>query len=339
MPTLPVVTPPSPPLTPAPSPALAPPLVVTPQEDTQPTLHTTAPASPSVILPKEDTQPTLHIVTHPLPQSAGTAATPAWRNRRSVASVAVIVVLLVAGLLVAGFNTAQAEVQPASVAQAYCQDLLREQYSNAYALLSSRFQTRVSLPEFTQMSRFQDGVDGKVRACPTASGPAIDFAFGSPQDRAAFVITILRGKPFTGQIELVRGQHAWRVDTLEQSLQGTDVGPLLVADTFCRGVMQGDYGAAYRTLSTRQQGLASEIVFAQQFKSAFGGLVRLESCAPSYTSYHVQAGSAAVSMSFNLGVSTPTAGSLSTSLVTVLDFIQESGSWKVNDFIPLPQSS
>ena len=244
--------------------------------------------------------------------------------------------VVAAGLVFAGYNTAQAELQPARVVQAYCRDLRSENFSAAYGLLSSTYQAQVPLAQFSLINQLQDGVDGKVHACPTATGSGIDFSFGRPQSHVAFLITIERNTSFTGHIELNRQQNTWKVNAVEQSLQGSNVAPLLVADTFCRAIIQGNYVTAYHLLSSRQQSLAPESAFAQQFKSAFGDAIHLESCTIDYGSYHLQASTADVSMTFNLAISMPAAGSLTTSLVTVLNFTQESGSWKLDDFTPVP---
>ncbi|MGO8950932.1 MAG: hypothetical protein ACLQUY_25420 [Ktedonobacterales bacterium] len=315
-PALPVVTPPS--SSPASS-SLAPILEAKPELDPGEISEATVP-SPAV-----------------QPPEAGTASSAPQHPRFALAlSLIVLVFAILGGLVFASYNTGQAELEPARVAQAYCRDLESQQFSAAYALLSSSYRVNLTLSQFIQVSQLQDAVDGNVRACPTAVSPGLDFSFGLPQDHVAFLITIARSKPFTGHVELIRQQGGWKVEAIEQSLEGTDVGPLVVANTFCSSVIQGDYAAAYQTLSSRQQSLASETVFAQQFKSSFGALVRLRSCALDYASYHVQAGSAAVSMTFNLTISTPATGALATGLVTVLDFTQEQGGWKLDDFTLLP---
>jgi hypothetical protein len=154
----------------------------------------------------------------------------------------------------------------------------------------------------------------------------------------AFLITILRSRPFRGHIELSRQLGTWKVEAIEQSLAGTNVDPLLTANAFCTAIIKGDYVAAYNTLSSRQQSSAPETQFAQQLRSAFGGAVRLNSCTLDYTSYHVQANSAAVAMTFNLTISMSSTGSLTTGLVSVLNFGLETGGWKLEDFTPEPST-
>jgi hypothetical protein len=238
--------------------------------------------------------------------------------------------------LFAGYNTANAELQPARVAQAFCTDLQTQRFAQAYSLLSSSFQQQVTKAEFTLASQLQEQVDGRIRGCPTASGPSIDLAFGQPKSHVAFLITILRSRQFQGHIELIQQQGTWKVQAIEQSLAGTNVAPLVTASTFCSAIIKGDYAAAYNTLSSRQQSIAPESQFAQQLQSAFGGAVRLNSCTLDFASYHVQANSAAVAMTFNLTISTSSTGSLTTGLVSILNLRLESGGWKVDDFTPEP---
>jgi hypothetical protein len=264
-------------------------------------------------------------------------STPGTRRlRMTLALITLIFVLLVGGLLLAGFNTANAELQPARVAQAYCTDLQAQHFAQAYALLSSSYQEQVTKAQFTVASQLQEQVDGNIRGCPNATGPGIDLAFGQPKNHVAFLITVLRSRPFQGHIELTRQQGTWKVQAIEQSLAGTNVAPLVTASTFCSAIIRGDYAAAYSTLSSRQQSIAPETQFAQQLQSAFGGAVRLNSCTLDFASYHVQANSAAVAMTFNLTISMPSTGSLTTRLVSILNFKLESSGWKLDDFTPEP---
>ena len=257
----------------------------------------------------------------------------------TLVAIAIAFLLVGAGILIAGYNAAQTELRPAQAAQAFCRDLQSQNYNAAYVLLASSYQSQVTVSQFAQASRLQDQVDGKIRACPTATGPGIDLSFGTPRDHQSFLVTIVRNKALSGHIALVREDGAWKVEGLEQSLAGTNLGPLLVADTFCQALVEGNYATAYATLSSRQQGLATEQVFATQFSSALGGPVKLNSCTLDYSTYSIRSGAAAISATFNLTISTSTGGTLSTNLKTVLSFIQESGAWKVDDFSLQPSAS
>src|SRR5262249_43133541 len=124
----------------------------------------------------------------------------------------------------------------------------------------------------------------------------------------------------------------------QQTLTGTNVDPLLVVQTFCQAIVKGDYATAYSTLSSRQQNLATEPVFATQFRSALGGPVKLNSCTMNYVTYTVRASAASVATTFNLTISTDSGGSMTTRLVTVLSLTQENGAWKVDDFSLQPST-
>jgi hypothetical protein len=247
-------------------------------------------------------------------------------------AIGVAFLLVGVGILIAGYNAAQAELQPARAAQTFCRDLQTQNYSAAYVLLASSYQSQQTMSEFVQASQLQDQVDGKIRACPTATGPGVDLSFSTPSNHQSFLVTFVRNKPLSGHIALARENGTWKVEGLEQSLAGTNLGPLLVADTFCQALIKGDYATAYSTLSSRQQGLANEQAFALQFGSALGGPVKLNTCTLDFTTYTIRAGTAAISTTFNLTISTSTGGTLSTNLKTVLSFIQENGAWKVDDF-------
>ena len=242
--------------------------------------------------------------------------------------------LLIGGLLFAGYQTAQAELRPAQAAQTFCDDLQAQNYTAAYALLSSGYQSSVTRDQFIQSSTLQNKVDGKIKGCPTASGNVIDLSFSAPKDHVAFLVTILRNKSFSGHIALVQQGGVWKVDAIEQSLAGTNLGPLLVANTFCSAISKGDYAAAYATLSSRQQSLATEQQFAQQFGSAFGGAVKLSSCTMNYTTYAVQATAASVTTTLNLTIASQT-----TNVATTFTFRLENGQWKLDEFTPQTPAS
>ena len=302
-----------------------------------------APAAP-VERPQPVPVPTIPVTPPTLPALPARPVPPPriGTNRRFTLTLVAIVIaflLVGGGILIAAYNAAQAELQPVQAAQAFCRDLKSQNDSAAYALLASGYQSQVTMTQFVQASQLQDQVDGKIRACPTATGPGIDLSFSSPRDHQSFLITILRNKPLRGHIALVRENGVWKVEGLEQSLAGTNLGPLLVADTFCQALIKGDYATAYSTLSSRQQSLATEQVFALQFGSALGGPVKLNSCTLDYTTYAIRTRAAAISATFNLTISTSTGGTLSTNLKTVLSFIQENGAWKVDDFSLQPSAS
>jgi len=251
--------------------------------------------------------------------------------RLTLAAIGIIFALLGAGLLVASYNTAQANIQPERAVQNFCQDLQSRRYAAAYTLLSSSYTPKLSEAEFTHLSELQDQVDGKIRACPLATGLSFDLAFGTPQSHTSYVVTILRDQPHSGHIDVIWQGNNWKVDALEQSLTGTNIGPLLAVQTFCQAIMQADYATAYSTLSTRQQSLATEPVFADQFRLALGGPVKLNGCTMNYGTYTLEAGSASVTTTFNLTIAAAS-GSMTTRLVTVLKLAMENGAWKIDDF-------
>ena len=257
----------------------------------------------------------------------------------TLAAIVIIFALLGAGLLIASYNTAQANIQPERTVQAFCQDLQSHRYAAAYAILSSSYRVNLSETQFTNISQLQDQVDGKIRACPVATGPSLDLSFGTPQNQTSYLITILRDQPHNGHIAVVRQSDAWKVDALQQSLTGTNVGPILTVQTFCEAIMKADYATAYNALSRRQQNLATEPVFAAQFRSALGGPVNLNSCTMNYATYTVRTSVASIATTFNLTISTASGGSMTTRLVTLLSLTQENGAWKVDDFSLQPSAS
>jgi hypothetical protein len=261
-------------------------------------------------------------------------APPRKRSRRglwiALSIIAVVLLLACGGIGLLIYNAAQIALQPLQAAQHFCDDLKTQDYTAAYTLLSINYQGKVTQTQFTQGSQLHDQIDGKVQNCAPASNNNFSFNLGNGPTTASFNATVTRNKAFTGKISMVKESSAWKVDALDPSLQGTDIGPLVVANTFCQALAAQDYKAAYNQLSARQQGLATESQFASQIQSGLGSNVKITGCTPNYSTY-------AASVVPNTKASLDSSLNISTQGTTVpvpatLAFVYEGGAWKIDDF-------
>lgn len=320
----------------------------TPPASAQPAMPTATPAQPevqpSVGAVPQSPQPA-HVVTG-APEMRATPPPPVVselpakprRNRLRIALVAataaaLLVAIALGALLFYGY---QQEKWPIDAAQTFCADLKAQRYAAAYSRFSLTYQARVSKDQFLAELRLHDVVDGQVTACGlpgVAAGPAINLGGDKTAVFGARIVRATRGS-FEGTIALVKDGDVWRIDRLDDALQGTDLGPLTVGQRLCAALVSGDYATAYMLYSAReQQSLGSTQDFAATYKHAFGGSLALSGCAPDIKSY--QAVGPTASLDIRLTVTEST--SLGTQTIDVptpvtLRFIQEGGAWKVDQF-------
>jgi flagellar basal body-associated protein FliL len=262
-------------------------------------------------------------------------APPKKKSRRGLWIIlSIIVVLLlacIAGFGILFYNAAQIALQPLQAAQNFCNDLKTQDYSSAYNMLSTTYQGQVTQTQFTQGSQLHDQIDGKVQSCPLASNSNFSFNLGNGPTTASFNATVTRNKTFTGKISMIKEGSAWKVDALDQSLQGTDIGPIVVANTFCQALVAQDYQTAYNQLSARQHGLATEAQFASEIQSGgLGASVKIVGCTPNFTTYAasvVPNTKATLDSSLNISAQGTTVP-----VSTTLSFVYESGAWKIDIF-------
>ena len=261
-------------------------------------------------------------------------APPKKRSRRGLWIILSIVLLLllacVAGFGILFYNAAQIALQPLQAAQSFCDDLKRQDYTAAYSLLSATYQGQVTQMQFTQGSQLHDQIDGKVQNCAPASNNNFSFNLGNGPTTASFSATVTRNKAFTGKISMVKQGGAWKVDALDPSLQGTDIGPIVVATTFCQALVAQDYQTAYNQLSARQHQLATEPQFASQIQSGLGASVKIVGCTPNFSTYAASVvPNTKATLDSSLNISTQ---GTTVPVSTTLTFVYEGGAWKIDGF-------
>ena len=257
-----------------------------------------------------------------------------WITCGVIAAVVLLACAGVGGLF--AYATVQA-AQPLTAAQTFCTDLKKQDYTAAYGMLSTAYKGRVTEDQFTQASKLHDQVDGKVTACGLPQGRSnTNFNFNLNQNTATFNVDVTRRHLVSGSVTMVKENGAWKVDSLDSTLQGTDLGPLQVADQFCKAIVAQDFKTAYGYLSTDLQGKASQ----KDLQSAFANdsQTQINGCSPSFTTYSV--GSADTTATLDTSMTVAVKNSSGTRVVGVpvtLTFVKDSGVWKI-DGIDIHQS-
>jgi ketosteroid isomerase-like protein len=245
---------------------------------------------------------------------------------------ALVVLLALAGVIYAIGQNALAA--PLSVANTFCTDLKAQRYSDAYALLSSGYQSRVDEKTFTQLSQVHDQLDGKVQGCGPAGLQTGGFTLNlNPQD-ATINAQMTRKSSYSGVVSLVKQNGDWRIDALGDSLQGSDVGGLATTGAFCKSLASQDYAKAYGMFTPAyQQQIGSADSYANGLKKVFGGgQFQITGCEPKIDTYTVtaQGDTASVSGALNIKVTTE-AGTETVPVPFKLSFAKIAGTWKISD--------
>lgn len=272
------------------------------------------------------------------PQGYASAAPPTQpvRKRRHPVRIAVLILLVLLVLGAGGlFLYARAfEGAITAAAQSFCSDLKSQNYSGAYALLSTGYQAKVTPQQFAQAGQLHDQIDGKVQNCSAsgeASGLGAVLQLGSTS--VTFPARITRSKSFSGNMTLVNQGGTWKVDAVDESLQGTTLGPILVANDYCSALAAGNVQQAYGDLSPDYQSrLGSEQQYAQTLQSVLTQGVSITGCTPDLSSYSVSGTTAKLNGSLAVQEN-----GVSASLNVALTFVENSaGVWKIDSLTVQP---
>src|SRR5690348_4281916 len=260
-------------------------------------------------------------------------AAPRKKSRKglwiTLGVIAGVLVLACGGIGFFLFSIGQAVAQPITAATTFCTDLKTQNYTAAYGLLSTKQKGQVTQDLFSQGAKLQDQVDGQVTSCTLQSNSSAGFQFDSSKGTATLPATVQRTQAWTGKLQLVKQGSGWKIDDIDQSLQGRDIAPIVVGNVFCQSLASGDFHTAYALLSAKQQGLATEDEFKQQITAAdpsTGATVTIQGCTPKFTSYTVSDTSATLQSSLNVSVN-----GTAVSLDVTLSFVKEGGAWKIDD--------
>lgn len=250
----------------------------------------------------------------------------------AAALVVVVCVVIAAVIYAVGQNALQ---EPLNTTSAFCNDMKAQKYSDAYTLLSSQYQAKLSSKEFAEFSQVHDQLDGKVRQCGLA-GLQSNGGFNlnlNPQT-ASFNAQITRDHSFTGTVSLVKQNGNWKIDSVAESLQGSDIGALETGAQFCGALAAQDYSAVYSMFTPAyQKQIGTVDKYASGLKQVFGGgQFQITGCQPQLNTYTVtaQGDDASVSGAFDIKVTT-NAGALSVQVPFKIAFAKISGDWKISD--------
>lgn len=265
--------------------------------------------------------------------AAPSSQRPRWLIPVLVAALVIVVCAVVGGAVYAiGQNALQ---EPLSTTNTFCNDLKAQKYSDAYALLSAGYQKQISGTDFAQISQLHDQLDGKVRSCSLAgiqSGGGFNLNL-NPQ-AASFNTQVTRNHSYSGAISLVKQNGNWKIDAVDESLQGSDVGALTTGAQFCQALAAQNYQAVYAMFTPAyQQQIGTVDKYVNGLKQVFGGgQFQITGCQPQINTYTVtaQGDDASVSGAFDIKVTTD-AGALTVQVPFKVAFAKISGSWKISD--------
>lgn len=258
---------------------------------------------------------------------------PGWLIPVIIVALVIVVLGAVGGVVYAiGKNALQ---EPMNVTTTFCGDMKTQNYTDAYKLLSSGYQAHVTSQQFTQASQVHDQLDGKVKDCGLAALQNNGgFNLNLSPRNASFNAQITRNRAYTGSVSLVNQNGSWKIDAIDDSLQGTDIGALAMSDAFCQALSKQDYAAVYAMFTPAyQQQIGSVDKYVNGLKQVFGnGQFQITGCQPQLNTFGVtpQDDGASVSGAFNIKVATD-AGTLTVPVPYKMSFAKISGSWKISD--------
>ncbi|HLZ24129.1 MAG TPA: hypothetical protein VKQ30_18600 [Ktedonobacterales bacterium] len=275
-------------------------------------------------------------------QSSGYAAPapatqPTRKRRHPVRTTLLILLVLV--LLAGGGAYAYAQSVRgaiASAAQSFCTDLKAQNYTGAYALLSSGYQAKVTQQQFTQAGQLHDQIDGTVQSCAASdSAGGLDAILQLGSTSVTFPAHMTRNKTFSGDMSLVNQGGSWKVDAVDQSLQGTSLGPILVANDYCAALAAGNIQQAYGDLSPDYQSrLGSEQQYAQTLQGVLTQGVSLSGCTPDLKTYSVTGTTAKLNGTLDVHES-----GITVNVPIALTFAESGGGvWKIDSATLQPQA-
>jgi hypothetical protein len=243
-----------------------------------------------------------------------------------------LIVITAGGVGLFAYATAQS-ARPVEAAQEFCGDLKAQQYTSAYELLSNSYQKKMKEQQYVQNAQLQDQVDGTVQSCGPQSGSSSGFSLDFNRNTATISAQIVRKKTFTGNLSLIKQGGDWRIDSVPQSLQGTDLGPLDIGNTFCHDLGTGNFAAAWQEFSTSFKARFPETQYVSniqqtlaQLSQQVGVMVKIAGCKLHVTTYAVSTDDSSASVRSDLIVQ---AGAQTVSQAQNMDFTKESDGWRI----------
>lgn len=217
---------------------------------------------------------------------------------------------------------------PGQTLSRYCSDLTHQEYAAAYGLLSAGARSQTGQTQWVQEQQLHDQIDGPAKSC--SAGPTSGGWLTFMRAGASATVQLNRAKSYFGLIVLTHDVDGWKVNQVDPKLQGTDLGPLEVAESFCAALARQDFAAAYGDLSARMHASASQADFTKTYSDSLSGAnAKVTGCAPSLPDYSVQPPLASVQLAMQVQV--PTSSGASTVPVPFrFALVRESAGWKID---------
>lgn len=195
------------------------------------------------------------------PQQPGAAPAPKKSRKKLWITLGVVLALVVVACGGGALAFAQ-YFAPAATAVRYCGYVETQNYAAAYGILSSGLRAQVSVDQFTQGSQTLDKVEGNVQSCGQATGAnAYSYSFGASTATIAATMTRSTAGTLQGALHLKNENGAWKVDAIDTSLLGINLGALQTAGAFCAAMGAQSYTTAYGMLGAALTAQASQDVF------------------------------------------------------------------------------
>ena len=215
-----------------------------------------------------------------------------------------------------------APLAAAAVAQSYCAALRAGDYAAAYALYSATLQGMQVESEYLTAQRLRDTLTGRVTGCPV-------IALSTPDAQtvnALLSVSRVTGPLQGGELQLQSDGGAWRISQLDPAIQGVDVGPYLVAQSFCADVAAGDFTSVYDLLTDTLQ---ARTTLAQLSAALTPGPGQRWSCgSPQRGGYSVTGDTA----SYRVPLISTNLASAPSQRTETLQFALIAGAWRISGY-------
>lgn len=208
-----------------------------------------APSQPFYQQPTAYTQP-------PVPS-------PAPKKSRRGLKIALIIGAIVLVLGAIGGGTAVFLINqfaaPGVAALQFCNNLKTQSYDSAYGMLSSTLQAQYTKDAFQAGVSALDNAEGKVTGCQQAQGSnTYAYSLGASTATVSAQLTRSVQGNLIGALHLKNQSGSWKIDSIDTSLLGVNIGALQASGAFCAAMQGQDYASAYALLDSAQQGLVSK---------------------------------------------------------------------------------
>jgi hypothetical protein len=204
----------------------------------------------------------------------------------------------------------------------FCVALQGQNYAAAYALLGATTTSQITAADFATAGGLHDQIDGNVSAC------ALEQVNATTSSATPVQVSLTRAKlgKRVGAVTLAAESDAWKIQTIDQALLGTDTAPLQVGTAFCTASTTGNYAAATALLSPALAPQVAavgglQVVFGLPAGNTYAGFT------PDLTTYQVQGTEASYDTLLKVKASSGAVVSIKLSLFLVSG---ADGKWQVN---------